>query len=328
MKILTIIIPSYNTSKFIDKCLPTIIQAESNDLEILIINDGSTDDTAEKAQNYCIKYPAQVKMINKKNGGHGSAVNVGIEHAAGKYIRIIDGDDWVESNNLRKLINVLSGCDEDIIINPYYEVDQSKNYQKKIMKNNLPNGTYEFNQIIGKIKQFAIHNTTVKSSILKNLPQKFTEHCFYDDFEFYMFIVPYIKTMMILDYPVYDYLVGQKSQSVSNSSVLKNHLMMRQILIDSLIFYNNVQTDLEHREFMFNNLVTLCKSTFNVYLRNHYVKGAFENMRQYDEFLMKLDSELRNNVINNYSYISIALRNKAIFSLLGLALNFYKKSLR
>ena len=325
MKILSIIIPSYNTSKFIDKCIPTFISDSIVDrLELLMIDDGSTDDTLEKAKSYQEKYPACIKVITKENGGHGSAVNTGIEHATGKYIRVVDGDDWVETENLVKFIDYLVDCNFDAVLTPYYEVNQSKNFKKKLSNLPLDEGEYNFNEIVHKLKQFTIHTTTVKANILKNLPQKFTEKCFYDDFEFDMFIVPYIQNIGVFDQPIYDYLVGQKNQSVSKSAALKNHMMMRKIIADSYKYFKSCETDTVYKRYMWGNIIAISRSAYNVYLRSYNATEAYDLFLSYDTFLKGLSLKLQNAVTGQNKYIVMALESKRKFKIVGMLFNAYK----
>lgn len=327
MKILSIIIPSYNTSQFIDKCIPTYISdAVKQSLEVLIVNDGSKDDTLQKAQYYEQKYPECIRVISKENGGHGSAVNAGIEHATGKYIRVIDGDDWVETENLVKLVDLLKNSTSDVVLTPYYEVDQSRNFQKKLIPVNLDTGFHYFKDIALQFDSFAIHSTTVKAEILKGLPQKFSEKCFYDDFEFYMFIVPYVETLTVSDYVVYDYLVGQKNQSVSKASALKNHLMPRKILKDSIKYFNSCRTDNIHKDFMEKNLITFGRSTYNIYLRNYDSHEAYQLIKEYDTYLKNDYFWLRGKILDQNRYLKVALKNKILFNLIGLVFALYKKT--
>lgn len=107
-KILTIVIPAYNVENYIEKTIESLIIPEIlDDIEILIINDGSLDTTEQKALVYEEKYPDSIRIISKNNGGHGSAINCGIQNATGKYVKILDGDDWVDKIGIQKLVEKL-----------------------------------------------------------------------------------------------------------------------------------------------------------------------------------------------------------------------------
>ena len=122
-KILTISIAAYNAEKYISKCLDSLLNTRVRDqLEIIIVNDGSTDDTLIIAQRYYVNYPNIIKIIDKENGGHGSTINASIKEATGKYYKIIDSDDWVDENGLEKLVDYLSYHNVDMVLNPFNEV--------------------------------------------------------------------------------------------------------------------------------------------------------------------------------------------------------------
>lgn len=97
MKLLSIAIPCYNSQDYMAHCIESLLPG-GEDVEILIVNDGSKDDTAKIADEYAAKYPTIVKAIHKENGGHGSAVNTGIENATGIYFKVVDSDDWVKED--------------------------------------------------------------------------------------------------------------------------------------------------------------------------------------------------------------------------------------
>lgn len=108
-KILTITVPSYNAENYLLETIPTMLSISNIEkLEIIIVNDGSKDNTLAVAQNLKQNYPNTIVIVDKENGGHGSTINAGIKVATGKYFKVIDADDWVESNNLEQLIEYLS----------------------------------------------------------------------------------------------------------------------------------------------------------------------------------------------------------------------------
>ena len=116
-KLLTIIIPLYNVEKYIRKCIESIIvpQEYYNDLEVIIINDGTPDNSAIIAKEYESKYPEFIKVIDKENGGHGSTWNLGLQMAQGKYIRFLDSDDWFDKKNFITFLNKLRSSNSDLI---------------------------------------------------------------------------------------------------------------------------------------------------------------------------------------------------------------------
>ncbi len=137
MKLLSIAIPCYNSQDYMAHCIESLLPG-GEDVEILIVNDGSKDDTAKIADEYAAKYPTIVKAIHKENGGHGSAVNTGIENATGIYFKVVDSDDWVKEDAylaiLEKLRELTGGVDTlDLLISNFvYEKEGER--RKKVMR--------------------------------------------------------------------------------------------------------------------------------------------------------------------------------------------------
>ena len=112
MKLLSFAIPCYNSEAYMEKAINSILVG-GEDVEIIVVNDGSKDGTQEIAERYQEKYPTIVKAVAKSNGGHGDAVNCGLEHATGKYFKVVDSDDWVDEDALHKILDVLRHMEED-----------------------------------------------------------------------------------------------------------------------------------------------------------------------------------------------------------------------
>ena len=104
-KILTVTIPSYNVEAYLEDCLESFVNSEvMDDIEVLIVNDGSSDNTVKIAQRYVDKYENTFRLINKENGGHGSTINTGVREAKGKYFKVVDGDDWVDTRDRKSVV--------------------------------------------------------------------------------------------------------------------------------------------------------------------------------------------------------------------------------
>ena len=136
MKLLTAAIPCYNSAAYMRKAIESLLVG-GEDVEIIIVNDGSKDETATIAEEYVTRYPTIVKAINKENGGHGSAVNTGLQYATGMYYKVVDSDDWLDEEALRKVLKVLKemsaeGTYIDMFIANYVYEKVHENKQKVI----------------------------------------------------------------------------------------------------------------------------------------------------------------------------------------------------
>lgn len=216
-KILAIGIPSYNGEPYLDRCIPTFIDERINDkIEVIIVNDGSKDNTQQIAEKYKELYPSTVKVINKENGGHGSAVNAALYSTNAKYYKVVDCDDWVDTDELVKLVDFLESNDVDIVSNSYNQVNMQTGYSEKIGNYGYEFGKiYNFEDININDMYLSIHSTTYKTSILKENNIKLQEKTFYVDVEYQLLPIPYIKTIAFLDGCAYKYMVGNINQSIN-----------------------------------------------------------------------------------------------------------------
>ena len=124
LKLLSVVIPAYNVEKYINQCLHSfVVKRILPFIEVLIINDGSNDATYDMAAAYERQYPDTFKVITKQNGGHGSAINMGIKEATGKYFKVVDGDDWVDPQALTALIETLRISNSDVVFHNFYWVE-------------------------------------------------------------------------------------------------------------------------------------------------------------------------------------------------------------
>lgn len=230
-KILTVTIPSYNVEAYLEDCLESFVNSEvMDDVEVLIVNDGSTDRTAEIASRYEGKYADTFRLINKENGGHGSTINTGIREAKGKYFKVVDGDDWVDTRSFIRLVKVLKESDADLVASNYTWINHTTRLPEKRQEYPFEkieyNKLYQFEEIVGKTI-IDMHATTVKTELLRKADEQIDEHTFYVDVEFIMFPIPYVRTVYFIEDPVYQYRLGLPGQSMSIQKMqknLKNHL--------------------------------------------------------------------------------------------------------
>lgn len=215
-KVITITIPSYNVEEFLENTLDSfLIESILQDIEVLIVDDGSKDGTAAIAKRYEAQYPDSFRLISKENGGHGSTINVGIREARGKYFKVVDGDDWVDKDGFTTLVNALKTCDSDFVFTNYYEYYEDVAETKPVSFDILePNREYAFPDVCEK-KLLPMHALVIKTSILKDNHIRLDEKCFYVDVEYVLFPVPFVKTVTFFDCYVYMYRLALDTQSVS-----------------------------------------------------------------------------------------------------------------
>lgn len=233
--ILTVIVPSYNVEKYLWNGIISLINHKnSSKMEILIIDDGSKDKTAEigaKLERLTTSNNKSiVRLISKENGGHGSTINVGIENARGKYTKIMDGDDTLDSYYLCELIDILEREDSDIVLNNYMEDYAYLNALNFIKPYEfmLPGMQYNFEDLCYEGYGFGTWGpilacSSYRTDFLKNINFKLLEKCFYVDVQLNTHISLACKTIVYYPLNIYRYLLGRNGQSISKESYMRNY---------------------------------------------------------------------------------------------------------
>lgn len=229
-KLLSIAVPSYNSEAYLAKCLDSMICGGA-ELDVIIVNDGSTDGTAELAQTYVDRYPEIFRLVNKENGGHGSGVNKGIELARGRFFRVVDSDDWVGEEALLKLLDYIRGMSSpedtpDMLITNYiyeYTYNDSRrtvDYRKIFKKEKSLHSWKDLGFI--KIDQvFAMHSLNYRTEVLRQSGLKLPEHCFYVDNLYDYIPLPWVDSIAWLNVELYHYFIGRDDQSVHTPVMIK-----------------------------------------------------------------------------------------------------------
>lgn len=227
MKVLSVIVPSYNCAAFLDKGIPTFLHPEVLEkLEILIVNDGSSDATPETAEKYCQAYPGSIRLISQENRGHGGALNAGFAAARGKYLKPVDADDWVLTENLPELIHQLENCESDVVLTHYHTVDVSNGEVVNFRSHPEVFGkSMSMEQIVASFRSFyrvmTFHGIAYKTEFYKAHGLQLSEHVFYEDNQYATFPCCHAATVTALDLYLYEYRVGDANQSVALANQIK-----------------------------------------------------------------------------------------------------------
>ena len=247
MKLLSIAIPCYNSEGYMRKCVDSLLTG-GDDVEIIIVDDGSTKDrTGEIADEYARNFPNIVKAVHQENGGHGAAVNKGLENASGLYFKVVDSDDWVKQEAYMQVLDTLrhlaggSRTLDMLVCNFVYEKEGEK--RRKIMhyRHILPRDTiftWEDCHHFTKGHYILMHSVTFRTRLLKECGLKLPEHTFYVDNLYVFEPLPYVKNMYYLDVNFYRYYIGRADQSVNEEimiSRIDQQLKVNKLMIDYLV---------------------------------------------------------------------------------------------
>lgn len=245
MKLLTILVPCYNSADYMNVAIESLLINDSR-IEIIIVNDGSSDQTKEIAEEYERKYPEIIKTIHQENGGHGEAVNTGLRHASGLYFKVVDSDDWVDTYAYVKLLAkieemVTSEQTIDLFINNFvYEKEGAKT--KRIMKYNnvLPVEkvfSWEEISIFKKGQYFMMHSMVYRTAIIRESGLKLPKKTFYVDNLFVYVPLSFVEMMYYMDVDLYRYYIGREDQSVNEQvmiSRIDQQIKVNKLLIDAV----------------------------------------------------------------------------------------------
>lgn len=247
MKYLTVTVPCYNSEDYMQRCIDSLVEG-GDDVEVIIIDDGSTDKTEEIADYYEKLYPNIVKAVHKENGGHGSGVNKGMELATGMYFKVVDSDDWLDKEAYLELLGKLKNfCDRNekndamqmpdlVICNYVYDhLDEGKQRVMKYTNVFKKEELCDWNEI-GRFQpsQYLImHALFYRTEILRECGLKLPEHTFYVDNLFSYQPLPYVKNLYYMDLDLYHYYLGRDDQSVNERVLMKR--IDQQIYVTNLV---------------------------------------------------------------------------------------------
>lgn len=314
-KVLTVSIAAYNVASTLDEALKPFLNCRNlPDIEVLIINDGSKDDTANIANTYVEKYPDSFFLINKENGGWGSTLNVGIKLGNGKYFKQLDGDDYYSYENLDEFIDFLKLTDADLVYTPFvtFEDETGGILQVKGQYSTIPQRKQ---MKLGEMYDFApaMHTLTVKMDVLKNNPIYITEHCFYTDVEFVLKACNFSKTIIFYEFPIYYYRLARSGQSMSIKGVrnhYKDHLKMVYTMLEYEI---KIVVNEEIRDIFHLRLSGACEMQYIFFFALQCNGEQKKELIQFDNILKKQYPE--------YYY---EIKNKAVRLLRKLDFKGYK----
>ena len=311
MKLLSIAVPCYNSQDYMERCIKSLLVG-GEDVEIIIVDDGSKDMTPEIADAYQKKYPHIVKVIHQENGGHGEAVNAGLRNATGLYFKVVDSDDWVDTQAYEKILDTLrevvaSDHVLDMLISNFvYEKEGAKH--KKVMRyaTALPKDrffTWEDVRHLRKGQYLLMHSVIYRTRLLQDCGLELPKHTFYVDNLYVYEPLPYVKQMYYLDEDFYRYYIGREDQSVNEEVMIgriDQQIKVNKLMIDKYDLWKLPNKKL--RRYMFNYLEIITVISTVLLIRS----GTEENLEKKRELWkyiknadLRLFHRLRNGIMGN-----------------------------
>lgn len=300
MKLLTVTVPCYNSESYMEKCIESLLPG-GEDVEIIIVDDGSTDKTADIADRYAREYPSIIRVIHKENGGHGSAVNTGIENATGIYFKVVDSDDWVKLDSYMKILDSLRSLVgghqviDMVISNFVYEKAGKKRKKVIAFKHVLPNEevfTWDEVRHFNVAQYFLMHSVIYRTKLLIECGLKLPEHTFYVDNLFVFIPLPYVNHMYYIDTNFYRYYIGREDQSVHESVMIKRvdqQIKVNKLMIDYITSAKITNKKTYHYMVKYLDIITTVSS---IMLIRAKTKEALAKKKDLWAYLKKKDKKL------------------------------------
>ena len=263
MKLLSVAVPCYNSEAYMDKCIRSLLDG-GEEVEIIIVDDGSKDRTAAIADDYAQKYPGIIKAVHQENGGHGEAVNTGIRNATGLYFKVVDSDDWVDRSSYLKILQTLEDLSKgaetvDLLISNFV-YDKQGAVRKKVMRYHK---CFPEEQIFGwkdvghmpKGKYLLMHSLIYRTRLLADCGMVLPKHTFYVDNLFAYEPLPYVKNMYYLNVDFYHYFIGRDDQSVNEKVMITRidqQIKVNKLMVD--VYNKGNFTERHLKKYMFSYL--------------------------------------------------------------------------
>ena len=304
MKTITFAVPCYNSAEYMDACIESLL-AVGDDVEVIIVNDGSSDGTAAKADSWQERYPDIVCAVHQENGGHGAAVNAGLEHAHGRYFKVVDSDDWLDVEAMAEVMGYLREQMEyadptDLVIANYVYEKVHENARTVMRYKNVFPVAQEFTwDDVGTFnpsQYLLMHSVIYRTDLLRDAGLELPRHCFYVDNIFVYEPLPYVQTLYYLDVDMYRYFIGREDQSVNESVMLgrlDQQLRVTRIMIDTVDVEAIENKRLRHyMENYLSMMMTIC----SIFLRMRNQPGDKEALDGIWEYLRDADPALYRRV--------------------------------
>lgn len=319
MKYISFAIPCYNSQDYMAHAIESILPG-GDEVEIIIVNDGSKDKTSQIAHEYMDKYPDIIKVIDKENGGHGDAVNAGLANASGKYFKVVDSDDWVDEEALHKILMLMRHLEEDneqidMLISNYVYEKVGVTHKKCIhYRNVLPQDEVFRWDDIGhfRLDQYILmHSVIYRTDMLKLSQMRLPKHTFYVDNIYVYYPLPHVRKIYYLDVDFYRYFIGREDQSVNEKVMIARvdqQIFVTKTMID--MYQLKKVTSKKLRQYMINYLAIMMMVSSILLIRSKE-KENLEKKKELWLYLKKRDMK---------TYIKIR------YGILGQTMNIPGKS--
>ena len=306
-KILSIIIPTYNMAALLPRCLDSLTASGVlDDLDILVVNDGSTDSSRAVAYSYAERYPQSIKVVDKKNGNYGSTINAALPLAVGEYVKVLDADDWFDSQALAKYVAELKSLEQgvDVSVTHFLMIHEggrteTVKYQNYGREPYTYGKVYNRDKVLGDgfIRYFLMHSLTYRTQLLRDHGYRQTEGISYTDIQWSSYPFFWAGSIVFHDLVVYRYNMDREGQTMDPAVIRKSLPQLERMTMDLMDFYRKADmSDLSEarvgflRQYFKNRLRLLVKTHLMDIPRREFDKEAFSSL---DSWIQAVLTEFR-----------------------------------
>ncbi len=333
-KVLTVAIPAYNAAAYIERCVSSLLDGGDR-IEILIIDDGSRDETGDIADSLSEEHPGQIRTVHQENGGHGEAINTGIREASGTYFKVVDSDDWLDGQVLCGILDLLEklGDSADMLVTNFIYDKQGVRHKKTMeYRRYMPENRLFFWEDMKPIplgRYLLMHALIYRTAVLRRSGLQLPAHTFYVDNIYAFDPFPYVNQLYYLDRTLYHYYIGREDQSVNEKvmiSRLDQQLQVNRLMVRSFLKYfrdthhenglENLQDNNDNnnrsplRRYMFNYLTIITAISSVMALRS----GSEENLQKKEQlwqYIRQEDEQLYREIRHSLLGRAVNLPGKA-----------------
>ncbi len=322
-KLLSIIVPTYNMEHYLKQCLSSLVCDKDclDKMEILVINDGSTDTSSEIAHQYESSYPETFKVIDKKNGNYGSCINVGLSITTGKYVKILDADDYFVTEKIESFISFLNTNNCDLIISDYQTVKEDGVVVDNYTYNHTFNTLTDF--FVPGIPYLQMHAITYRTDLLKSINYSQSEGLSYTDQEWAFSPMSAVNTIGYFNDVIYQYRIGRADQTMDPVKYKNNFWQDIRVVENMILYYKQIKKESLNKPQSFYLRRRLVERIYNIYYNFFKVfrlNYSNEELIAFDIFIKEHVPELydefnkytlnEGRLLHDYHYIKEWRRNK------------------
>ncbi|MDE5643511.1 MAG: glycosyltransferase [Muribaculaceae bacterium] len=299
-KQISIIIPTYNMEKYIGKCLDSLLIPEFDQVEVLVVNDGSKDRSSEIAHSYVDRYPGSIRVIDKPNGNYGSCINAALPLATGRYVKVLDADDTFDTEAFSKFIRNLSSLDSDVVLTSYCEVDPNGliTSEHDFHEFDIKYGhEYTFEECQKHILRpyTEMHRITYHRRVFQRFAYEQAEGISYTDNEWSILPMGYARTIMVIKINLYRYLIGREGQTVSEEQQKKNANHYLKLLTHFTQSFNKISDSHPGKAYVQDQLFRFHMVTYKMFIKM-WNKEIAQLLKAYDTALQSNSAEIYNAI--------------------------------